>query len=264
MDFFYQILLFFTSTHFFLILSLLGYHFYSKTKFSYTLIITLFSIVTNLYFKSIFKIPLDEVATGHAGWAYPSGHTQFAVVFWVITLMQIPNIAIFIAALLTLPLGFTAMIHYNYHTFPDILGGICAGALVCLPFYYIFKIKHLRPYKLALFTSFISLLILTFALPKYTFHFDWGWQAFAVQLSMAICFYIQDKNEKINIKFNYKISSIILSIASVILLNKYFFQSKDTYIDDVLLGIIIGIILTSMWMLFEPTKSRKTSRLRRK
>lgn len=84
--------------------------------------------------KAIFKIPLicDPKRYG-----FPSGHTQFATVFygWICyqVMEHIPHYLRAVSIVVTLTiLAFTvtAIMHYGFHTWFDIVGGLVSGSIL--------------------------------------------------------------------------------------------------------------------------------------
>ncbi len=99
--------------------------------FIFLLIITVF---VGHALKSVFKIP--RVSNPNT-YGFPSGHTQFAIVFygWLcyqLTLAVPRYLGIVYAALTITILAYavTAIVHYGYHTWFDIMGGIASGGLL--------------------------------------------------------------------------------------------------------------------------------------
>lgn len=92
------------------------------------------SAIISEVLKSIFKVPLifDPKRYG-----FPSGHTQFATIFygWIyyqLGLYAPRYLRILYAALTISILAFavTAIVHYGYHTWFDIMGGFVSGSII--------------------------------------------------------------------------------------------------------------------------------------
>lgn len=92
------------------------------------------SAVISEVLKSIFKIPLifDPKRYG-----FPSGHTQFATVFYGWICYQLTQHTSrylrIIYILLTssiLAYAVTSIVHYGYHTWFDIMGGFVSGGIL--------------------------------------------------------------------------------------------------------------------------------------
>lgn len=94
------------------------------------------SAIISEVLKSIFQVPLlcDPKRYG-----FPSGHTQFAVVFygWICYrfALHAPLYARIVSVALTvgiLAFTVTTIVHYGFHTWFDILGGCVSGGLLLL------------------------------------------------------------------------------------------------------------------------------------
>lgn len=92
------------------------------------------SAIISEVLKSFFKVPLicDPKRYG-----FPSGHTQFAVLFygWICyqLTLKVPQFLRIVSILLTsaiIACAVMAMIHYGYHTWIDILGGLVSGSIL--------------------------------------------------------------------------------------------------------------------------------------
>lgn len=98
------------------------------------LLLLIISVIMGEVLKSIFKIPLifDPKRYG-----FPSGHTQFATVFYGWICYQLSQKAphylrvIYTAlTMIILAFGVTAIVHYGYHTWFDIAGGFVSGSIL--------------------------------------------------------------------------------------------------------------------------------------
>lgn len=92
------------------------------------------SAVISEVLKSIFKVPL---ICDPSRYGFPSGHTQFAAVFYGWICYRFAAHASFYARILSIALTLsilaftvTAIVHYGYHTWFDIMGGIASGGLL--------------------------------------------------------------------------------------------------------------------------------------
>jgi membrane-associated phospholipid phosphatase len=84
--------------------------------------------------KQLFKVPLLCDPTRYG---FPSGHTQFATIFygWICYQLTLhaPRYLRIIYILLTLSIlacGVTSIVHYGYHTWFDIIGGLVSGGVL--------------------------------------------------------------------------------------------------------------------------------------
>lgn len=98
------------------------------------LLLLVTSVVMGEVLKSIFKVPL---IFDHKRYGFPSGHTQFATVFygWIYSQLSLaaPRYLRIIYAALTMSIlayAVTAIVHYGYHTWFDIAGGFVSGGII--------------------------------------------------------------------------------------------------------------------------------------
>lgn len=100
------------------------------------LLLLAISVIMSEILKSIFKIPLvfDPKRYG-----FPSGHTQFAMVFygWIAYQLGIHasrylHIMYTIITACLLVFAVTAIVHCGYHTWFDIIGGFVSGSILLL------------------------------------------------------------------------------------------------------------------------------------
>jgi len=101
---------------------LLGYYFYNRKVFFYSLVLTLFGLIVAAFLKSFFKIPL--LPHLGEGWSFPSGHMFTAVTFWGFLALQLRN-KIMSTLVITLLIGIgCSLVYCNYHIFIDVLAAV--------------------------------------------------------------------------------------------------------------------------------------------
>ncbi len=112
---------------------LLGLVFRPQVFFQ-TACLVLIDIVVNVALKGTFKVPLSPILN-KIGYAFPSGHMQFATVFygWLAFNFSWPWLRVIIFVLL-FGIG-CGLIHYDYHNFLDVTAGIIFGLLLIYLFY---------------------------------------------------------------------------------------------------------------------------------
>jgi membrane-associated phospholipid phosphatase len=94
------------------------------------------SPIVNVALKITFQIPL----TFKEGFAFPSGHMQFATVLYGWLAFRSRNIIYQIIASALIGAIGASLVHFGYHNFFDIGGGIFFGWLLII-IYYSIKIK---------------------------------------------------------------------------------------------------------------------------
>ncbi|MCS5708082.1 hypothetical protein CC99x_004100 [Candidatus Berkiella cookevillensis] len=111
---------------------LLGTFFLNTKAFSKAFMLMLFTMIYNLYLKSIWQIPLEPPLEG---WAFPSGHMHAAWVFWGWLVCHYKKWSLFATFLVAMSLATFGMIDHGYHNIIDVLGAIGFGSLSLLIFY---------------------------------------------------------------------------------------------------------------------------------
>lgn len=115
-----------------IIVFLFGTFFLDTKAFSKAFMLMLFTMIYNLYLKSIWQIPLDPSLEG---WAFPSGHMHAAWVFWGWLVCHYKKWSLLAAFLVAMGLATFGMIDHGYHHLSDVLGAIGFGSLSLLIFY---------------------------------------------------------------------------------------------------------------------------------
>ena len=95
--------------------------------FAHLVLLTFSMMVLNTLMKQWFAVPL-AVSLGKAGYAFPSGHMQFATAFYVWLMFMDISRWLKAAMVLILVLIAPAMIHFGYHNWSDIAAGSAVGA----------------------------------------------------------------------------------------------------------------------------------------
>lgn len=170
-DAFFQAALFFTNFGFLGPFIIFGIYCIDRRIFINVLIMGILSAFINAYLKSIWQIPLDP-SLNKVGWAFPSGHTQFSLVVWLVLIYQIRKLWIALIATIISISSYFGMVYFHYHNWYDISGGIFFGVLVFLIFVawdYFFKKKQ---FELEVLSMVLSVIILI-ALPPQSHHYTW-------------------------------------------------------------------------------------------
>jgi hypothetical protein len=172
-DYFFHASLFLAEFGFLGPLIIFGIYCVDKKVFINVLIMCILSAFINAYLKSIWRIPLDP-ALGLKGWAFPSGHTQFNLVVWLVLIYQIRKLWVALIAIAITVMSYFSMLHFHYHNWYDIYAGIFFGALVFLAFVlwdYIFKGRQLELASVCLIISVVMLAILPYQFYGYSWLF---------------------------------------------------------------------------------------------
>ncbi|WP_133129317.1 phosphatase PAP2 family protein [Legionella yabuuchiae] len=106
--------------------------------FFQTFCLIAFGLILNVALKGTFKVSLSpKISTVH--YAFPSGHMQLSTAFYLWWLIYLPYWWYRILLILVLSGIGAAMIHYEFHTLVDIIGGFVAGLLLVTGYYYCLK-----------------------------------------------------------------------------------------------------------------------------
>jgi membrane-associated phospholipid phosphatase len=110
---------------------------YGRLFFFQTISFVLFAVITNMALKTLFSIHLEPYLH-HAGYAFPSGHMQFATTFYTWLALYSASaswIKRSFVALLLAGVG-TGLVRYGYHSIDDVLAGLIVGLVLVLLYRY--------------------------------------------------------------------------------------------------------------------------------
>lgn len=150
---------------------LFGIIFINRDLFLRVAVLCLSGIVLNVVLKNIFQVPLNPLL--NKDWyAFPSGHIQLATVFYGYLLYVykaehlLTRLAVWTLFLAYLILESTFLLHFGYHTYLDIIGGIIAGVLWIIVFERLMNIRFFQHEfkRLIVFLTGISYFV--YLLPK--------------------------------------------------------------------------------------------------
>jgi hypothetical protein len=131
-----DIMLAFSNLPVVLLITLSGFFLINSTVFFQGACLAAFDIVVNVALKGTFKISLSQASS----FAFPSGHMQLSVVFYVwLALCLFAWRGRSLIACLLCGIG-ASLIHYGYHDLPDVLGGLVAGLILVKLFQYLLQI----------------------------------------------------------------------------------------------------------------------------
>lgn len=141
LDYTLRFFLFLGQEWFLIPLIVIGYFSPKRSAFYRAFLILLFTFIFNVYLKAIWKIPLPPELHSE-NFAFPSGHMQSALAFWLWLSFELNIIWFYLLAVFILIGIGSGLVHFGYHNFGDILGSIGFGiiTLVC----YILIIRLLQ------------------------------------------------------------------------------------------------------------------------
>lgn len=230
----FSIVLFFGSPEFVILLSILGIYFGERQLFLNTLLIAFFGMLITAYLKSVFQVPLNP-EIGKIGWAYPSGHTMFDVIFWGALFIQIRKPWVLFAGLVISIAAFFGMVYKRYHNWEEILGGICSGGLVLVAFYYWIQYRAEKTMSLLAITLIVNLAIYNFLLPHELM--DYKWLRIVIGIHIGIGMALPYLEKLIPKCVFAKIMAFILAVVSTYLIRAFL------HINDFIVGATISLIV---------------------
>ena len=190
LDFFFAFLLFFANTPFLFSIVLILYYSFDKNKTEFLAVIMTFVMIFNQFIKSKFQIPLNPELLSH-GWAYPSGHTHMNIVFWGMLVFLTRKIWLVPVAFVALTSSFFGMVHFRFHTWEDIYGGICFGMSTILIFTMLYNRLKNRFLTFSAIVFSTYLLIYLFGLPEMSKgYYGWLWNGFAIITAITVTHFV--------------------------------------------------------------------------
>lgn len=166
-----------------LIIIILGWLFIDKSIFRNAIYLGCISIIINVALKGTFKVPLPPEL--HAGYAFPSGHMQFATAFYGWLYHQF-NQRLLRAAIVGLLICLAInMILHNYHTVIELLAGLLTGIMLIQGFIVAKKhYGHKLPMVLLTLASLVMAYnwVIYYTVPAHT------WYAYLMLTFLVICF----------------------------------------------------------------------------
>lgn len=173
---------------------LIGFLNFNQNIFGRTLFILLFTMVYNVYLKSVWQIPLPPPLEG---FAFPSGHMHSAVVFWVALAIEFRRFWFSALVVFMLCLTGYGLIYQGYHYPIDIVGAVGFGSLTLLIYYFLQQLKVFKenPYKLgvplASLAIFFMILLPAASLQKWHI-----WQALGALIGFTIGWGLLSQKQK--------------------------------------------------------------------
>lgn len=172
-------------SNFWLILPMLacGFAFLNKPLFYHAYYIMFFSIIMNVALKATFQVPLNPTIH-HAGFAFPSGHMQLAtIVYGWLAFNSTNKYLRACISIILVGVGF-GLVHFNYHTITDVLGGVFFASLFITLYAWLKnKIPSILPWLLVM--------IATFAMPYIAWQANipmHAWVAYCAVLALTLPF----------------------------------------------------------------------------
>lgn len=155
-----RLALFTTHLPFLLIVILIGFYKIHEETFAKTLLLLTFSIIINTALKAYFEHPLPPTLN-KLGWAFPSGHTQSAAIFWGWIALEFNKKWLYLLSAFIITFVSLGVVHFGYHYPKDALAALIVGFVLISCYFYLLKIKPFKekPYYIGLLLSFLGLAI---------------------------------------------------------------------------------------------------------
>jgi hypothetical protein len=181
MDAFSQFFLYFTDAPWLIFFLSCGFIFGDRTLFYHATCIMLISILLNIALKYTFQVPLS-LALHKVGFAFPSGHMQFATVLygWFALHTKNHTLHIMIACLLA-GIGF-GLVHFGYHTWFDVCGALFFASIILGVYHMLLTKKVIYLAQIQCTTAVLAMSYIAYrgTIPHH------AWVAFSILLSLII------------------------------------------------------------------------------
>jgi len=236
-DSFFKVFLYFSNHNLIALILILGFLTYDRKIFGFLIFVIIFNMVLNSYLKSIWQIPLNA-EVGKIGWAFPSGHTQGATLFWGFLVIYYRRIWFTITASILLILSVTAIVHFKYHNWIDIIGGFSFAVIEIVIFYIIKRILdkyNVKYYILGFLLTFIEILIYNILISN-TQLSKWLIQFIVIGFSFAIGWCLSD-----HFKFNQRTKNYLFVTLYSLILCYVMIAIKQSNLAIYLQGISVGV-----------------------
>lgn len=182
-----------------------------EALFGRTLLILLFTMIYNVYLKSVWQVPLPPPLEG---WAFPSGHMHSAVVFWGALAMQLKRGWFTLLVCIMLSMSGYGLVYHGYHYPIDIAGAVGFGALTLLIYQFVQKQPFFKeqPYRLGIMLALLAGIFILLTPPEARkLHL---WQAFGALLGFTLgWFWLTKQQRQQPVSFNASQRLLVISIA---------------------------------------------------
>lgn len=142
-----------------------GFLLLSEKAFGRTLFLLLFTMIYNVYLKSIWQMPLPPPLEG---WAFPSGHMHGAVVFWGWLAIEYRKIWYAELTFFMLCLTGYGIVYHGFHYPIDILGACGFGILSLLVYTFLHRLSFFKehPYRLGYLLAILGIIFIALLPPE--------------------------------------------------------------------------------------------------
>lgn len=247
--------LFFTNPYLLVALLTLWYVTFASHRYINLIFIFIFiNGALNSWLKFIFKVPLHESLNNECWYSFPSGHMQYALVFWGILWINTGyNLKFLVIVILLLVASGYSMNARNYHTPLEMIGAIPPAIAILTIYNITLKRINLTTNNL-LWLNIISILIQLITLnciksPCSYYTFNWMWLNVGANLGFGIMSLItEDQSVNIKQKLKLVLSSqlfylvFLLTIVELVSINTITNIYKTATING-MCGVLLPIVL---------------------
>lgn len=211
------------STDFLIIpIVLLGYIFLERKIFYHAICLITLSALFNVALKVTFKIPLTPLLY-QKGFAFPSGHMQYAFALYMWLAMHTTKIVIR-ALITTILIGIgLGLMYFGYHNIIDVLGAILFGTIVVISYRLLWALDNqqlLIKVSIVFSTCCIGYIGFVYKIEPH------AWQSYYALMGVLFSEYHFGEDEGILAKskesLKFKSISTIIYIASFVIINRMF------------------------------------------
>ncbi len=177
---------FLTFTHFILVVPLiiLGYFFINKKIFLQAICLVSISMIINVALKTTFKIPLPS-NLHKIGFAFPSGHTQFATVLYGWLAFNSKSLTWkILTAVLLIGVGY-GLYYHHYHDIKDIVGGFTTGVVLIGIYYSLLTTLPTRCSLILVVTATLLMIYNAWMYRTIPVHADWAYLSLLVGCTLS-------------------------------------------------------------------------------
>ena len=145
-------------------LIIFGILFLDRQLFLRIVVLLLFGIAINVFLKNVFQVPLNP-ELHKDWWAFPSGHVQLTATFYGYLAYHYRNLFLSIAVALILIGESFSVVHFKYHDWMDVIGGLVAAGVWIVTFEVI---RKSAPFRNRFYLFALILLPLAFILERFS------------------------------------------------------------------------------------------------
>lgn len=193
----------------------LGFLLQREVVFSRTLFLLLFTMIYNVYLKSLWQMPLPPPLEG---WAFPSGHMHSAVVFWGWLAIEYRKIWYAEITFFLLCLIGYGIVYHGYHYPIDILGAVAFGSLSLVLYSLLQRLSYFqqKPYRLGFFLSLLGLIIIGMLPPES--RKPHMFQALGALVGFSLGWFLSQKRTPLSFGYRPKILLVCIAVSGAFLI----------------------------------------------